>query len=231
MVNIWSIFAQMTDDGCPLCGRPGDGICTACRGALPRNHHPCPRCALPMPAPTGVPCADCQRRPPHFDVAIAPLLYLSPVDDLLAGFKYHQRLSYGRLLGGLLGDALQRSDPGPTLLLPMPAHAERLRERGFNQAAELARHLARRLGIAWDTRSLRRVGSQPPQRGLGRAARRRNLRDAFQCDLALPAHVALIDDVITTGASADMASRVLRRAGAQRIEVWAVARTPRDRQG
>lgn len=228
MVYIWSTFARIIGGACPLCRAPADGLCAACLATLPRNLNPCPRCALPLPAtaPPGRLCAACQARPPAFDLAFAPLLYAAPVDDLVARLKYHRQLALGPALAGVLAEAMRgRPDP-PALLLPVPVDAARLRERGFNQASELARVLADRLGIPWQAGLLRRVRAADPQRGLTRRQRRRNLRGAFACDGGLPAHVALVDDVMTTGATAEEAGTTLKRAGVKRVEVWAVARTP-----
>lgn len=231
MVNIWPIFSQVVGGDCPLCRRPGDGICRRCARALPYNRHPCPRCALPLPeaAPPGMLCAECQARTPSFDRVLAPLLYRAPVDKLVAGLKYHQQLHFGPLLAGILAELVQREESGTQLLLPVPMQAQRLRERGFNQAAELARCLSLRLGIPWAADRLLRIHGGDPQQTLKRGQRRHNVRGAFACSSALPARVALIDDVMTTGATAEEASRTLRAAGAERIEVWTVARTPREK--
>ncbi len=227
MVNIWAIIGHLGGEHCPLCQAAGRGLCADCRDALPRNERPCARCALPLPpgAATGAWCADCQRRVPSFDAVVAPLRYLPPVDDLLAGFKYHGRLYLGPLLAQVLGQALRQREP-PQLLLPLPAAPRRLRERGFNQAAELTRWLSAHLGLPWQGGALIRTAESERQRGLTRRQRRRNVRGSFACRAELPAHVALVDDVVTTGATAEEACRVLRRAGATRVEVWAVARTP-----
>ncbi len=133
MVNIWSIFSQLAGGGCPLCRQPGDEICLPCRDALPFNHHPCPRCALPMPdtVPAGTQCADCQARSPAFERALAPLQYLPPVDDLVAQFKYHRHLHLGRMLAGILADAARSTDSGIRLLLPVPLQAQRLQGAGI----------------------------------------------------------------------------------------------------
>ena len=265
MVNGWRLFSQVIGGGCPLCRAPGDTICRACLEGLPRNRYACPRCAVPMPQELGpaVLCGECLSQAPAFDRALAPLLYQSPIDDLMAGFKYHHRLHWGRMLGDLLADHLackiQRfpaaggDTPAPTgrtrrsrfdavstapsppsaecappqLLLPVPATPARLRERGFNQAAELARRLAVRLGIPWQTGRLLRTREADHQRGLSAPQRRRNMRGAFACRGRLPARVALIDDVITTGATARAASAALKGAGVEWVEVWAVARTPK----
>ena len=229
MVNGWRLFDQVIGGGCPLCRAPGDTICRACRESLPLNRYACPRCALPMPRDPGpaVLCGDCLSQAPAFDRALAPLLYQAPVDDLVAGFKYHHRLHWGRILGDLLADHLAPHAAPPLLLLPVPATAARLRERGFNQATELARRLALRLGIPWRTDRLLRIREADHQQGLGRPQRRRNVRGAFACRGRLPARVALVDDVITTGATARAASATLKGAGVEWVEVWAVARTPK----
>lgn len=231
MVNIWSIFSQLAGGGCPLCRQPGDEICLPCRDALPFNHHPCPRCALPMPdtVPAGTQCADCQARSPAFERALAPLQYLPPVDDLVAQFKYHRHLHLGRMLAGILADAARSTDSGIRLLLPVPLQVQRLRERGFNQAGELARWLSPQLGIPWSEGRLIRVRDSGHQQASTRGQRRRNVRGAFACRGRLPPRVALIDDVMTTGATAEAACRALQAAGVERVEVWTVARTPRDR--
>lgn len=228
MVNICAFFSHLIGGRCALCQAPADGLCGACLASLPRNLHACRRCALPLPdaAPAGSLCAACQTRPPPFDLAVAPLRYARPVDDLIGRFKYHHQLPLGRVLGGLLGHAVQGRHDLPSLLLPVPASAARLRTRGFNQAAELVRTLAGHLGLDWNAGQVYRTRDADPQRGLSRGERRRNLRGAFACRGRLPSHVALVDDVITTGATVEEAGRMLRRAGVKRLEVWAVARTP-----
>lgn len=231
MVNIWPLFAHSIGAGCPLCRAPADGLCARCIDSLPRNDHGCACCAVPLPAqaPAGTLCVDCQRRAPSVDRVVAPLRYEFPVDDLVAGFKYHRRLALGRPLATLLADKLQqRGSAMPDLLLPVPMHRLGLRGRGFNQAAELTRLLARRLAIPWSASRLLRIRHAEHQRGLTRAQRQRNLRDSFRCRGRLPHHVALVDDVVTTGATMNEIGHTLRGAGAKRIEVWAVARTPRD---
>ena len=234
MVNIWSLFSQISGGGCPLCRQPGDNdnLCPACLAALPYNRHACPRCALPLPAdaPDTVLCADCQASAPSFDRVLAPLLYRSPVDDLVADFKYHHHLPRGRLLAASLAAAVRQQVGRAGLLLPVPMQARRLRERGFNQAGELARWLSIQLDIPWAGDRLIKIRASDQQRTLRRRQRQRNVRGTFACRGSLPAEVALIDDVITTGATAEEASRVLKRAGVMRVEVWAVARTPRDAQ-
>lgn len=211
---------------CLLCGGPADGrdLCPACAADLPANAPACPRCALP--GATGLACGRCLARPPRWDAAICLLRYRAPADALIKACKFGGRLAIARVLGELLAERLARLDgPRPGLIVPVPLHAHRERERGFNQARELARPVARALGIRIDTGLCVRARPTPPQTGLDARARRRNLRGAFAMRGALPyAHVAVVDDVVTTGATAGALADALRRAGAERVDLWAAAR-------
>lgn len=204
-------------------------LCQHCRADLPQNTDTCAQCALPLQGTAGQTlCGRCQQRPPYFNQAIAPFQYLSPIDHLLGRFKHHGSLTHGRLLAQLLGEAIERLGPArPQILLPTPIHPMRLRVRGFSQTLELTRHLSKKLAIPWDDRLLTKQRHTPTQQGLDRRARRRNVRGSFHCNTGLPwRHVALVDDVITTGTTADEMARVLKQAGVVEVSVWAVARTP-----
>ncbi len=233
LVYNWLISLQSTlyPTRCLLCGAPGSGgldLCLGCLAELPRIARPCHQCGEPLPeaAPPGARCGPCQRRPPAFDRCIAPLAYAGPVPLLVAGLKFHDRLAGGRLLGELLArHLLVRGGPPPELILPIPLHPRRLRQRGFNQALELALPLGRRLGVPLDRHSCRRNRATQPQTELDLKQRRRNLRNAFALAGPLPArHIALVDDVVTTGSTSNELARLLKRAGAERVEVWAAAR-------
>lgn len=237
MVYHWSKFIHNTllPDTCILCGNQGHeglDLCPGCRRDLPFNSHYCSRCALPLPAaaPPGSLCGPCQRRPSVYDLCIAPFRYEGPLPHLVTGLKFHARMNHARLLGQLLARALQRipSQPQPQLIIPIPLHPARLRERGFNQALEIARGPARLLGIPLETRSCLRRKTTAPQSGLDLRARRRNLRQAFALSQPPDArHVVLLDDVVTTGNTVSELAKTLKRAGMQRVDVWAVARTER----
>jgi ComF family protein len=137
-------------------------------------------------------------------------------------------LAVAETLGGLLEDAVPQNDL-PDLLLPMPLHPQRLQERGFNQAAEIARHLGRRLAIPCDNNACRRIRPTPPQAGLSLRERLRNLRGAFDCSHDLSGRsVALVDDVMTTGASLNALAGAVKQAGAERVDCWVIARARRD---
>ncbi len=223
---------------CLLCAAATHGghshalICADCLADLPRLPTArCPVCALP--SATGQVCGHCLRRPPAFTRARAALAYDFPLDALVQACKYGGRLAIADLLAVLLADMLtdaranQPIDAGPPdLILPMPLHPKRLAERGFNQAIEIGRRLAAATGIAWRPDACRRVRDTPPQAGLDLAGRRRNLRGAFECRIDLAGRrVALVDDVMTSGASLDELAREARRAGAVEVEAWVVART------
>jgi len=224
-------------DTCLLCLASPDGtqddICHACLADLPWQHACCARCAMPLPHASAR-CGRCLAKPPAFCHAVVPLLYRFPLDALITAFKYHRHNRYGLLLARLLADYLEQhlAEPGalvPELLLPIPMHPKRQAQRGYNQAFELTRDLAKALQLPCRAGLLQRVRQTPPQEGLDAAARRRNLRGAFACpqpEQVEGRHLALIDDVMTTGATLNEASRTLLAAGAASVQVWCVARTP-----
>lgn len=213
---------------CLVCGQTGAAgldLCGACTAALPWNHSACPRCALPTPH--GDICGDCLRAPPPVAATRAVFVYGFPLDRLVPCFKFHQDLAAGRLLAELMAQGLASAER-PAALVPVPLHATRLRARGYDQALELARPLARALEIPLLDEALARQRETAPQSELDAVARRRNLRGAFalRAGAAVPAHVALVDDVMTTGATLHAAARALRRAGVTRVDAWVCARAP-----
>jgi ComF family protein len=229
----WAAWAQglgqaLLPARCLVCGERGDGrqdLCRDCRAALPWNRQACARCALPLPAAAPA-CGRCLRLPPPFDASRAAFRYGFPLDRLLPRLKFHGDLAAGRLLAELCAEALADA-PRPELLMPVPLHPARLRQRGYDQALELARPVARALGVPLCTDRLHRQRATAAQSELGAAARRRNVRDAFALRPgSLPTHVAVFDDVMTTGATLAECCRTLRRAGVARVEAWAVARAP-----
>jgi len=217
---------------CSLCGASGHrglDLCADCLSELPHNRRCCGHCALPLPqAVPEASCGTCQRHPPCFDRCLAPLIYETPVRELIGRFKYGGDLATGLLLAELLGAFVeQQPEPYPEVLVPVPLHPQRLRERGFNQAMELARLLGHRLGIPVAGQACRRVRATAPQSRLDKRARRRNVRGAF--DVQRPPqvrHLTLIDDVMTTGSTADELARVLKGHGTARVDVWVCARRP-----
>lgn len=220
-------FAQAVFGGrCFLCrGAAGGVLCEACDADLPRLAGTCcPRCASRSPG--GAPCGRCLARPPAYDATVAALSYEFPADVLVQALKFRGELALAPLLGALLAAALP-AGPRPALLVPVPLGAARLRERGFNQSLEIARALARSTGLRLAPGIAERLRDTPPQFDLPFEARARNVRGAFRCREALEgADVAVLDDVMTTGATLSELAATLKRAGAARVVNWVVARTP-----
>lgn len=214
---------------CLLCDAPGvleRDLCAGCAADLPCNTPACPGCALPLATGQNERCSRCRSHPWPFDRAFAPFRYRPPVDFLIRELKFNGRLSHARLLGELFAAALAaRGDPLPDCIVPVPLHPRRLRERGFNQALELARATARRFGIPLLAEGLRRMRYTPPQTQLDARRRQANPLGAFANRLSLSgARVALMDDVITTASTVAECTRILRAGGAADIAVWAIAR-------
>jgi ComF family protein len=213
---------------CLVCDGPGSGsleLCDGCRRALVRNIACCGRCALPLPSTTPI-CGQCQRMPPPWHDVWAPFVYAWPLDVLESRFKFSGSLAAGRVLSACwLSSGLPPLMPG--LLVPVPLHASRLRQRGYNQALELARPLARRFGLPIAHDVLGRARRTDAQTELDAAARATNVRAAFAVRrVPVQKHVAIVDDVMTTGATLGECARVLLAAGVERVDVWALARTP-----
>lgn len=205
---------------CLLCGQPSESaLCPGCDADLPRAPAACPQCALPTP--DGARCGACLRDPPAFDAAVAAFAYAFPIDRLVQALKYAHRLECAAALGTALRAAAEGR--GVDRIVPMPMHPARLRERGFNQAGEIARALKSLAPV--EPALCERLRDTPPQAGLDRDERRRNLRGAFACNTRLDSQsVAIVDDVMTTGSSMRELAQTLKRAGAARVEAWVVAR-------
>lgn len=224
MVNICSVRLQ----SCALCAgidQVHQGVCTCCTCSLPALAGQLCRCGLPLPPAAGAAtyCGRCLKRPPPFRRLLAPYTYTWPLDRLISAYKYRRRMELEAPLLGLW----QWRFPDtvlPDVLVPVPMHWRRQWLRGFNQAARLARGLGRKLDIP-TLPALVRARPTPAQQGLAAGPRRRNVRGAFACTAQVQGlRIALVDDVVTTGATAREAAAVLLAAGAAEVEVWALAR-------
>jgi len=205
---------------CFLCrGAARALLCAQCEAELPRLHRSlCPRCALE--SPLGAVCGRCLSESPAYDATHAALAYDFPADALVHALKFRGELALASLFAGLLAPKLAHARVDH--VVPVPLSAERLRQRGYNQAVEIAR----RLGKPVDFALCERTREAPPQMELPYAERQRNVRGAFRCTRALAgARVAVVDDVMTTGATLDEMARTLKAAGAVHVENWVVART------
>lgn len=237
----WGAWLQMRvlPPNCVGCGTSGyrparpdcPDLCVDCHVLLPINHMACRRCAIPLQTTTqGLLCGACLRRPPAQDAGWCAFHYAWPVAHFVRSLKYGQSLAQARVLGTLLGDHLRthRSGDWPDCIVPVPLSAQRYRERGYNQAIELGRFVADSLQLPLRTELVMRTRHTIEQSGLDRRARRRNLRHAFAVNATnLPDHIALLDDVITTGSTVNEIARLLKKSGVRQVEVWAVARAMR----
>ncbi|MFT4178724.1 MAG: ComF family protein [Thermomonas sp.] len=208
---------------CGQAGMPGRDLCNACHADLPWLDNACERCALPLPH-AGT-CGACLQHSPPLDAVHAAFDYAFPLDRLLPRLKFHRDFAAGRVLAQCMAERFATL-PRPDALVPVPLHRMRLRQRGYDQTLELAKLLARALALPLRAKLLHRQKSTRAQSRLDANARRRNLRGAFRVDAAstLPAHVVLLDDVMTTGATLHAAAIALRKAGAQRVDAWVCAR-------
>lgn len=218
---------------CALCGSaPGEPVCAGCAADfLPTDVHRCRVCALRLGPATGDLCGRCLRDPPAFDATLTLADYAPPIDGLVVALKFGHRLEVARTLGELLGRRIAQAVPADALLTAVPLAFERQRERGFNQALEIARAAARASGLRLLPHALLRVRHRPAQEGLTLDERRRNVRGAFAVARVSEPGIAgstlvVIDDVLTSGSTLDEAARVLKRAGAAAVINAVAARTP-----
>lgn len=215
-----------------LCPNAFNGLCQPCRADLPVNRWHCRCCALPLAFPSAeLLCGDCLKFPPPFSLSCIPWRYQYPLDGMIGRYKYNGQRKFARPLladfAGLLEQRLNSEAlPKPDVLVPAPMDSKRRRRRGFNQARDMAEYLGRDLGIPVAAGLVRRVRRVGAQRELNRAARLANLRGVFEVTSAAPERVAIVDDVVTTGATVRVLASALREAGARDIQVWALARTP-----
>jgi ComF family protein len=210
---------------CFLCRGAARGIlCPACDADLPRLAGTlCPRCALPSPG--SAVCGRCLADAPHYDATVAALAYRFPADTLVHSLKFRGQLALAPLLGDLLLKCIPAGER-VDCLLPVPLSKERLRERGYNQAAEIARHVAKERRVRLELTIVIRERNTRAQSDLPWSDRARNVRGAFRCERSLDgAAIAVVDDVMTTGATLAELAATLKRAGAARVVNWVVART------
>lgn len=233
MVYKWLFFAhcRLFPSRCLACGTPcgREDWCAPCRQRLPWiEGNRCPCCAVRYSG-HGL-CGQCQAHPPAFTTCVPALAYQPPVDRYIQALKYRGQLLYARLCGELLADTLQNHlglalASRPECIIPVPLHPYRLCRRGFNQALEIARPIARRFDLPIDYRCLKRIRATQAQTHLSPKDRANNVKGAFVVHRQPPyKRVALIDDVMTTGHTANEIARCLQRAGVEEVEVWVVAR-------
>ncbi|WP_041521653.1 double zinc ribbon domain-containing protein [Gilvimarinus agarilyticus] len=220
---------------CLLCHQSADEIlcagCTAQLRALMIGEHQCRQCALPLDTDIEY-CGECLAMPPAFDRVVTPCVYAHPLDYLIGRAKHHHCLRSARVLSELMQCHIQQyyrvlpQREWPTKVVAVPLHWRRHISRGFNQTHPLARAGARAIGLPLSRKLLKRIRATEPQQGLTRRQRLENLHGAFVAGDLKGQRVALVDDVVTTTTTAREISKVLRRAGAAEVHIWALARTP-----
>lgn len=227
-----SIFDCILPALCLLCGdytRSSQQICRDCLRNLPDLPPHCWQCADFLYDAGSSRCGACLRQPPSFDRSFACFPYQWPVTSLIIKLKFQHQLPYAQCLGNLMAQQIQTQwyaqQTLPDLILPIPLHSTRLQERGFNQAVEIAKPIARILQRPLDTQGLGRIRATASQSGLPAAKRKQNVAGAFVTERSYQdLHLALLDDVITTGHTVRECSRVLKMQGARRVDVWCCAR-------
>jgi ComF family protein len=225
ILNIGAKFERLLPAQlCLLCGAAShEGAwCGACDASLPYLTAPhCPVCALPTL--NGATCGRCLKRAPQFERTVAVYAYAFPLDKLVQALKFNEQLMLAQQFANTLA---QRVLIRPDCIVAMPLHPARLRERGFNQSTEVARQIAHKLDIPLLNHVCQRVRDTPPQSALPWKERSKNIRNAFTCTENLSGkHVAVVDDVMTSGASLNELALALRRAGAREVSTWVIART------
>lgn len=211
---------------CLMCGdrASSDQLCIACDRELPRLVQACPVCAMPY---AGIgPCGACQKDKPPFRATHALFHYRHPVDRMITRLKFGRRLELAHVLGKMAArELVGRISRAPDLVVPVPLHHSRLRERGFSQALEIARPIARAMNLPIETRAVHRMRATLPQAQLPRAERVANVREAFAVSERLSGRrVAIVDDVMTSGQTVTALAAALRRAGCADVQVWVIAR-------
>lgn len=227
MPNNWLFFNQQ----CALCLADSGkwALCQPCLHDLPAPTNPCYQCGIELPPGTQGLCAQCSQHPGPISRFFAAYHYQPPLDQLIQGLKYHADFSISRTLGQQLAQTLSpHLTTRPDRLLPVPLHTSRLQSRGFNQAAEIARALGRALQIPVDQRLAQRLRATPSQARLTASERQKNMAGAFaaQAERVSGLHIAIVDDVFTTGATTGSLARTLLEAGAKQVDLIVLARTP-----
>ena len=229
-------LSRFISNHCLLCLSPTHNkrlLCLNCEKDLPKNDAHCVICAIPLAAKgaqeisLSLVCGKCQKNPPHYTTSIIPHIYASPLKQLISQLKFHSNLTYAPLLAHSFIASLQhRTSNLPECIIPIPLHTKRLHERGFNQAIELSQIISKQLNIPLDYSLCQRNKYTPFQSGLSAKQRKLNLKNAFSLTKSHQyKHVAIFDDVVTTGTTVNELARQLKISGVETIEVWAIART------
>jgi ComF family protein len=232
MVNNWFNIIQdyLLPPTCILCGNSGfdsQDICQACFSDLLKNTHCCYRCAEIFETPSLSPqlCGHCLNKTPAFDETHAPFIYHGIIRYLITTLKFNKQYKNARLLGYLLAHFLAKTTEMPEYIVPVPLHKKRYQERKFNQSIEIATTVSKILSIPLDTQSCIRKRNTHQQMNLPAKQRHKNIKNAFTVKKTCKAqHIAILDDVMTTGATVNELAKVLKKSGVNRVDIWVCAR-------
>lgn len=224
--KIWSVTQSLSLPSiCTLCNQFTDNrmaVCSWCMVLMPLLGPACQYCAYPLPDPYYLTCGTCIKKPPYFDRGRIHYVFEEPLRGLIHQFKYHNGLYLASFLTHLMLHSL--TTPLPQCLIPVPMHPRRIRLRGFNQAAILAKLLAKKLQLPYDVRSCQKMINTLPQASLNGEQRQKNLHQAFKIKPIPYKHVAIIDDLLTTGSTANELALTLKQSGVEQVEIWCCAR-------
>ena len=229
-----NVFTGILPNRCVLCGLQSDlGYCRQCYLLLPRIVHKCHQCgrSLPKSSPNPHQCGLCLNQPPPYQSSFIPFFYSPPISNAIQNLKFHKDIAVGTALAEAFIEALDSPwsnvSEFPEVLTPVPLHKKRLKERGFNQSLYLAEKIGSKLGIPVNPDILLRIKNTEPQSNLPERQRNKNMRGAFEVTKPILKyeHVALIDDVVTSGNTVRAAAKLLKFSSVQTISVWAIAKT------
>jgi len=231
---IQKIFAQIMlsifPATCVICASKGlkYDLCSNCKQLLKTNQPVCIQCSNNLAATDSTTiCGTCLKNPPYFDSTLSVGIYAAHLKKTITEFKFHEKLYLYRIFSHLLVEKIQQqNNPLPECIIPVPLHRYRLQERGFNQALEIAKGVAKELNIPIDHSCCERVKYTLPQSSIPANERQRNVKHAFILTREVNyQHIAIIDDVVTTGSTVNELSRIFKKAGVKKIDIWCIAKT------
>lgn len=233
-INFFTHFVEeLVPRHCLFCLQKTDNqldLCASCIADLGVNSQCCQRCALPLENLSEQPvmlCGNCLSHRYFYDNVFSPFRYSEDIAHLIKNFKYHKKIHYAVLLVKLFIEKNKNNNKFqlPELIIPVPMHRQRLKSRGYNQALELARIFASHYQLPVDYSSLIRHRYTDLQVGMNRLKRQKNVKNAFLMNKPINnSHIALIDDVMTTGSTVNEVAKVLKEKGIERVDVWTIAR-------
>ncbi len=226
---IKGIVQQIYPANCVLCGLSSDvnrDLCHNCVADFQINNSACLRCALPLSKSSqSLYCGQCLQKAPEYDAAWSAFIYVQPLEWMIHQLKFNGKLNFAKIMSSLAMPYLPDLEHRPDCIIPVPLHARRIKERGFNQALELVKPLAKKLAIPVDVKSCFRQTCTSAQTDLNASHRRKNIKNAFAFENTHKYHyVVLFDDVITTGSTMAELAKAIKRQGVERVDVWSLAR-------